>query len=277
MASTGNNANAAGASSYESKIDMGGVDDIEVDKDMEQLSKFTKIISPLFLLFGLVAIICTILSIVNVDGSGGWVTFFIVILSTVVFSIMAALGVYKWGTVEEQIDIFKGENDKYASEIDELRNTKEQLAGEVSKLQETTNSMSRDVDNLKATLGQYDELKESLKEICGDNQQLNDLINDVNEMYSSMKNTILSNTRAGILSAYYDAALKDDEEGMSPREYKRFLARLDKKTRSVFEGFGSFEQIAGDDGLIDLAEFQQLVDKLLAEQADELILEQGQE
>lgn len=277
MASTGNNANAAGASSYESKIDMGGVDDVEVDKDMEQLSKFTKIISPLFLLFGLVAIICTILSIVNVDGSGGWVTFFIVILSTVVFSIMAALGVYKWGTVEEQIDIFKGENDKYASEIDELRNTKEQLAGEVSKLQETTNSMSRDVDNLKATLGQYDELKESLKEICGDNQQLNDLINDVNEMYSSMKNTILSNTRAGILSAYYDAALKDDEEGMSPREYKRFLARLDKKTRSVFEGFGSFEQIAGEDGLIDLAEFQQLVDKLLAEQADELILEQGQE
>merc|ERR1719203_254106 len=97
-----------------------------------------------------------ILSIVNVDGTGGWVTFFIVILSTVVFSIMAALSVYKWGTVEEQIEVFKGENDKYAQEIDELRQTKEQLAGEVSKLQETTNSMSRDVDNLKATLSQYD-------------------------------------------------------------------------------------------------------------------------
>merc|ERR1719203_2002524 len=215
-----------------------------------------------------------ILSIVNVDGTGGWVTFFIVILSTVVFSIMAALGVYKWGTVEEQIEVFKGENDKYAQEIDELRNTKEQLAGEVSKLQETTNSMSRDVDNLKATLGQYDELKESLKEICGDNQHLNDLINDVNDMYSSMKNTILSNTRAGILSAYYDAALKDDEEGMSQREYKRFLSRLDKKTRSIFKDFGTFEEIAGEDGLIDLNEFQQLVDKLLSQQADELILEQ---
>merc|ERR1711971_518244 len=137
--------------------------------------------------------------------------------------------------------------------------------------------MSRDVDNLEATLSQYDELKDSLKEICGDNQHLNDLINDVNDMYNSMKNTILSNTRAGILSAYYDAALKDDKEGMSPREYKRFLSGLDKKTREVFKGFGSFEQIAGADGLIDLAEFQQLVDKLLAEQADELILEQGQE
>merc|ERR1719361_913559 len=166
------------------------------------------------------------------------------------------------------------ENDKYAAEIDELRSTKEQLAGEVGKLQETTSSMSRDVDNLKATLSQYDELKDSLKEICGDNQHLNDLINDVNDMYNSMKNTILSNTRAGILSAYYDGALKDDEEGMSPREYKRFLSRLDKKTRSIFKDFGTFEEIAGADGLIDLNEFQQLVDKLLSQQADELILEQ---
>merc|ERR1719410_2316015 len=266
-----------GASSYESKHnDIEQDDDITVDAEMEQLSKFTKIISPLFLVFALVAVICTFLSIFNVDKANGWVTFFIVALSTVVFSIMAALGVYKWGTVEEQIEVFKGENDKYAAEIDELRQTKTQLAGEVSKLQETTNSMSRDVDNLKATLSQYDELKESLAEICGDNQALNDLINDVNDMYSSMKNTILSNTRAGILSAYYTAALKDDEEGMSKKEYRRFLARLDKKTRDVFKDFGSFEQIAGDDGLIDLNEFQQMVDKLLAQQADDLILEQAE-
>merc|ERR1712154_704140 len=132
----------------------------------------------------------------------------------------------------------------------------------------TTHSLNRDVDNLKSTLSQYDELKESLTEICGDNQELNDLINDVNDMYDSMKKTILSNTRAGILSAYYDAALKDDEEGMNQREYRKFLARLDKKTREIFKEFGSFEEIAGDDGLID---------KLLSEQADELILEQQEE
>ena len=84
---------------------------------------------------------------------------------------------------------------------------------------------------------------------------------------------LLFSTRAGILSAYYDAALKDDEEGMSEREYKRFLAKLDKKTRDVFKSFGSFEEVSGSDGLIDLNEFQQLVDKLLASQADDLILE----
>ena len=115
--------------------------------------------------------------------------------------------------------------------------------------------------------------KESLSEICGDNQELNDLINDVNDMYSNMKNTILSNTRAGILSAYYNAALRDEEEGMSKREYKKFLARLDKKTRTAFIGFGTFEELAGDDLIIDLQEFQKLVDRLLEEQADDLILD----
>ena len=262
---------------YEAKYDHDASaleedDDLVVDGEMAKLSKFTKLISPLFLVFGLFVIICTILSIVGVDSVDGWVTFCFVIIATVVFSIIAALGVYKWGTVEEQIEIFKQENNKYEQEIDELRSTKEQLSGEVSKLQETTHALNRDVDNLKSTLSQYDELKESLQEICGDNQELNDLINDVNSMYSNMKNTILSNTRAGILSAYYDAALRDDEEGMSKSEYKRFLARLDKKTRSIFKSFG-IESIAGDDNIIDLNEFQQLVEKLLEQQADELLME----
>eukprot|EP00483_Globobulimina_turgida_P002958 UN02963 len=93
-------------------------------------------------------------------------------------------------------------------------------------------------------------------------------------MYDSMKKTILANTRAGILSAYYDAALKDDEEGMNDREYRKFLAHLDKKTRAIFKSFGSFDAISGADQLIDLNEFQGLVDQLLSKQEDELLLEQ---
>lgn len=271
--------NTTGKQDYEVKYDDNRInvnedDDVVVDAEMAQLAKWTKIISPVFLVYGLFVIILTILSIVQVDKQDGWVTFVFVILGTIIFSILAALGVYKWGTVEEQIEIFKSENNKYETEIDELRGTKEQLTTEVTKLKETTNALNRDVDNLKSTLSQYDELKESLMEVCGDNKELNSLINDVNSMYTNMKNTILSNTRAGILSAYYDAALKDDEEGMSQREYKRFLARLDKKTRSIFKSFGSFESIAGADNLIDLNEFQQLVNKLLEQQADELLLEQ---
>jgi len=47
---------------------------------------------------------------------------------------------------------------------------------------------------------------------------------------------------------------------------------LDKKTREMFKGFGSFEELAGDDEIIDLDEFQVLVDRLLAEQGDDLLV-----
>jgi len=250
-------------------------DDVVIDAELQQLSKFTKLISPLFLVYGLFALICSILSMVQVDGADGWVTFSLVVVATIIFSLLAALGIYKWGTVEEQIEMFKEENNKYQEEIDRLKSTREQLTGEVEKLEETTNGLKRDVDTLKGTLGQYDELKNSLQEICGDNEELNNLINDVNGMYDSMKSTILSNTRAGILSAYYTAALKDDDEGMTKKEYRRFLSGLDKKTREVFKGFGTFEDLAGDDNILDLGEFQVLVDRLLAEQGDELILAQS--
>jgi len=262
----------ASADPAESKTDDMGItdDDVYIDAELQQLSKFTKLISPIFLFFGLFALICTILSIAKVGGDG-WATFALVALGTIIFSVIAALGVYKWGTVEEQIELFQAENKKYEEEIERLSHTREQLTDEVSKLEETTNGLKRDVDTLKDTLGQYDQLKNSLQEICGDNQELNDLINDVNDMYSSMKQTILSNTRAGILAAYYSASLRDDEEGMSSKEYRRFKMGLDKETRAVFEGFGSFEEIAGDDEIIDLDEFQALVDKLLEQQGDQLM------
>eukprot|EP00484_Ammonia_sp_Unknown_P017083 CAMPEP_0197024604 /NCGR_PEP_ID=MMETSP1384-20130603/5118_1 /TAXON_ID=29189 /ORGANISM="Ammonia sp." /LENGTH=243 /DNA_ID=CAMNT_0042453013 /DNA_START=115 /DNA_END=843 /DNA_ORIENTATION=- len=226
-------------------------EDVEVDADMEKLSKFTKLISPLFLLYGLFVIVCTILSIIQVDNADGWVTFMFVIIATVVFSIIAALGVYKWGTVEEQIDIFKGENAKYEQEIDELRQTKDKLSSEVNKLNETTNQLNRDVDSLKSTLSQYDDLRNSLQDICGANEDLNKMLNEINDMYSGMEQTIIANTKAGILAAYYDAAFRDEEEGMNKQEYRRFLGRLDKKTREIFQSYGSFESIAGDDNLID--------------------------
>merc|ERR1712219_105337 len=110
--------------------DMGITDDdVYIDAELQQLSKFTKLISPIFLIFGVFALICTILSIAKVGGDG-WATFALVALGTIVFSVIAALGVYKWGTVEEQIELFQAENKKYEEEIERLSSTREQLTDE---------------------------------------------------------------------------------------------------------------------------------------------------
>ena len=51
--------------------------------------------------------------------------------------------------------------------------------------------------------------------------------------------------------------------GLSKREYNRFKGRLDKETRERFEKYGSFESLAGVDGVIDLAEFSDLMEQIL--------------
>ena len=86
-----------GASTYpESKhddvdIDADDADDIVIEESTVKLTKFTKIVAPIFLVFGLFSLVGIILSIAEVGDDDGWTYFMLVLLGTVVFSILAAL------------------------------------------------------------------------------------------------------------------------------------------------------------------------------------------
>jgi septal ring factor EnvC (AmiA/AmiB activator) len=262
------------ASNYDSKYDDDDVDITVKDQALQKLSKFTKIISPIFILFALTALVLMILSIVGIPSSDDWSLFMINVLATIIFAIVAALGVWKWGTVEEQIDGLKRENAEYEFEIERLKKTKKELNENVSELSTGTQQLQRNVKALEETLSQYDDLKEELQNVVGSSQEVSDLVKSVNAMYDGMKDTILQSERASILSAYYDAALRDRDRGMDKSEYTRFLNKLENKTRNMFKARFSFEKIAGDDGTIDLNEFQRAVDEILEQQEKDLISEQ---
>merc|ERR1719356_1485903 len=89
------------------------------------------------------------------------------------------------------------------------------------------------------------------------------MINEVNGMYDGMKSAVTQNQRSSILQIFYEVQWKDDDEGLSKREYNRFKARLDNETRQRFEKYGSFETLAGSDGVIDMAEFSDLMEQIL--------------
>lgn len=173
--------------------------------------------------------------------------------------------------MSEQIDGFKDENNKFSQEIFELHETRDQLAVNVNGLQLTTEQLKRDVGELENNLHQFDELKESLQDIVGDNEEIADLVNSVNSMYTNMRDTVLENKRAHILSSYYKCSLGDGQEGMTEDEYQEFLFPLPIKMREQFVSYGDFASIAGDDHIIDLQEFQALVDQLLHDTEHELM------
>ena len=59
------------------------------------------------------------------------------------------------------------------------------------------------------------------------------------------------------------------DTGLSKREYNRFKGRLDRETRERFEKHGSFESLAGSDGVIDLAEFSDLMEQILLDMEEQ--------
>ena len=58
---------------------------------------------------------------------------------------------------------------------------------------------------------------------------------------------------------------------MNRNEYKRFLGGLTKEQRRRFEEQGTFEELAGYDGIIDLFEFHELVDEVVTKYDEEAI------
>lgn len=179
--------------------------------------------------------------------------------------------VYRWGTVQEQIDRFKGENSKYESQLIKFKNTKDRLKDEVKTIQSRVGGLQKNVDNLQTTLDSYDDLRKELNEIAGDNKDLNDMINSVNQMFNGMHDAIVQNQRTQILQTYYDVQFKDDKEGLGKKEYKRFRGRLDAETRSRFDKYGNFESFCGDDNVIDLTEFQDLLEQVLLDMEEDLL------
>ena len=59
----------------------------------------------------------------------------------------------------------------------------------------------------------------------------------------------------------------DDQEGMSKAEYDRFVNALPVAYQEVFNE-RDFNEMAGDDGNMDLKEFTRMVDEIALEQAN---------
>lgn len=194
----------------------------------------------------------------------------LVVLPLIFGGVLCAWGTFKFGVIMDQINRFKEENNKYESELGVLRATKDKLAGEVEGLQSTVNELQQDASELENQLDQFEELRKQLEDIAADNEELNRMLEDTNNMFNDMRETVLQNERAHLLNFFYECALKDGDEGMSKREYRRFLGRLSQKQREKFEEQGTFEELAGDDNQIDLREFQGILEKVLSD-VDELL------
>merc|ERR1712130_105337 len=125
--------------------------------------------------------------------------------------------------------------------------------------------MGHDAKELDEEAKEFEGLVDELKNIAGDNEDILALLDNTNKIFNDMRKVVLENERAHLLSTFYECAFRDEDNRMDKGEYERFLGRLSKKQRAKFEALGTFEEIAGEDGHIDLAEFQDMLEQVLRE------------
>lgn len=198
----------------------------------------------------------------------------IVLIITNLAAILGAYGVYKYGALQEYLDRFEEENKKYAAELDQLKETTQTLKKDVRGITQSVDGLKSNADELNSTMGQFDEIRQNLASLCsddGDMKELSEMVDGLNNGFVEMQNVILNNKKAALLAAYYKVSTRDDEAGLSEKEYTRFLAKLTIEQRQKFKDHGTFQEIAGDDNIIDLAEFQNVVDTIISECDEEMM------
>jgi len=208
-----------------------------------QLKFASKFAVPVFYVIATVSFVSIFLYVFNV--LGGFL-FFIVLGITYLGAALGAYMTYKYGTLQEALQLLKKMNDEYSHEIDVLRLNSQTLSKEVNSIQGSVESLQQNQEELQNHIKEFDELREQLQTICKDNEDISDAIHRVNNIMYDMKDVIRRNESAQLLSLYYDCAFRDGNLGLSKNEYERFLGRLSKGQRKRFEDLGSFEQLLRD-------------------------------
>lgn len=97
------------------------------------------------------------------------------------------------------------------------------------------------------------------------------MIFGLNKTFNDMDNIAKETAKTALLEAYYTAAALDNSDGgLSKNEWKRMLNRLSTRQQEVIKEW-KFEEIAGKDGIIDIKEFEDWLEKITAKMDNDLV------
>jgi len=82
-------------------------------------------------------------------------------------------------------------------------------------------------------------------------------------MVAKWKEQLIKHERQLLFAVYEQHEFKDKEAGLQEEEYRQFLEVLPQTYQQRFHKMGTFKDLAGDDGVIDLEEFKIILDKMV--------------
>ena len=192
-------------------------------------------------------------------------------------SILGAYGVFKYGTLDEYLNFFERTNKKYENELSSLRDMKHALRHDVHSVSHSVDKLKVYSADLHSGLKDFDEIRASLAAMMdsdsddGKLMTVSELVDSLNADYAEMAQLAVSNRKASLLVNFYDVSTRDDVQGVNEQEWTRFLWRLPIEQRKEFEAKGTFQQLSNGDGVLDLNDFQEVVDDIVAECDEQMV------
>lgn len=182
--------------------------------------------------------------------------------------------IMRYGGMKYQLDRFKKENMRLSKtntrlegEVDTLGETNKQLGTQVDKLSGTVDELQDVSESLQNDLGQFAEVRTNLEDFAAKTgKDISAVIGDVNGVYDKIFALTVQNEKALLQRIAADLEFMDRDAAMSKQEFQRFIQRIPKHLQERFAAMGtSFEEIAGEDQVIDHHEIGGLIDKLIDE------------
>merc|ERR1712228_278104 len=157
---------------------------------------------------------------------------------------------------------FKAENVAIRTEVSKLTKAAEELTATSHRLKQTTKSYQENISKFKA-------LDEKLGNLADDNiaglEKLQEMSKTVQD---SIQKELIQHQRDILMRVQETMEFGDDTDGLNEDEYNRFIAALPRNFQRRFENMqDTFDEIAGDDGILDLSEFTKLCDKFAVAEA----------
>jgi len=243
-------------------------DGIELSEyfDTDITKKTRKIVYPIYILIALAALVMVFMGLFG-DDVIALISILSICTMTWVGSIVGMIGVYVWGTVEDCVDWFRAQNSKFDHNIENLKNVRSKVKEVAKNVYANVSKLQHHSKELTKHLESFEELRSSLQEICGKNEELSQVLDQINAQYKDLVTVISQNERASLLSIYYEVSILDHDEGLSKKEYQKFLGRLNNKTKELFLEIGEFEALDLDQsGTLELDEFERILDMVIEKQ-----------
>jgi len=157
---------------------------------------------------------------------------------------------------------FRAENAQLRQEVDKLSRARENLTNVEIKLKESN-------AKLKENLEKFRELDKNLKQLSGSNiQGLEKLQSSCEAVMNRWKESLIKHEKTLLNKVFDEFEMSDNKPDMSKEEFDQFIKALPPSYQDRWKKMNTtFEELAGEDNIMQYDEFRKLVDRWAEEEA----------